>query len=259
MLEERLSKAYSQHTLGGYNLPNSRQAPSPYPTLSSTASNPSGAENFYSGEPPQNFGQPTVHNYDPRAQYANYDKRSSISMPSNSQYPPHTTQRNENYHKQTPLAPPHYPTQPNFVPLDHTPTPSQSNHLSQPSPQTPHNQVREPAASPSVDPNGAYYPNLHQPSNFTRQSVPPTPASTSIQPAQPVPQPSQPAQPAQPYQQVAQPNSLPYWHQQQNAGHPSHVYQAEAPRYGGYNQDPFPSAPQHAPQQSAVEESLIDL
>ncbi|KAI1132895.1 hypothetical protein F5Y10DRAFT_171609 [Nemania abortiva] len=279
MLEERLSKAYSQHTLGGYNLPNPRQASSPYPTFGLAAPNSSGAENFYTGEPPQSFNQPTTaQNYTP--QYTNYDKRSSVSIPSANQYPPHATQRNEGYHKQAPSAPVHYPNQPSFVPSEHTATPSQPNHLSQPSPQTPHNQVREPASTPSMDSNAAYYystpapadgrtptgplettqsqyPNLHQAPEFNRQSVPPTPASANVQPIQP---PSQPSQPPQPYQQLAQPNPQAYWQQQQqNAGQPGHVYQAEAPRYAGFSQDSFPSAPHHAPQQPTIEESLIDL
>ncbi|KAI1758168.1 ubiquitin binding protein [Xylaria castorea] len=284
MLEERLSKAYSQHSLGGYNIPNSRQASNPYPALGPAASNSaSGAENFYTGEPPQNFGQPaTAHSYAqnaPQAPYSAYDKRSSVSMPPNNPYPPHTAQRNETYHKQVPSAPVHYPNQPNFVPSEHVPPPSQPNHLPQPSPQTPHNQAREPVAAPSVDSNAAYYyntslppdghtstgslettpspyPTLHQASNFNIQSVPPTPSSASVHP---IPPPAQPSLPAQPYQQAAQPSSQPYWQQQQNAGQPGHVYQAGAPGYTGFSQDPFPSAPHHTPQQPVLEESLIDL
>ncbi|RYC66171.1 hypothetical protein CHU98_g11 [Xylaria longipes] len=284
MLEERLSKAYSQHSLGGYNIPNPRQAANPYPALGPTAGNStSGAENFYTSEPQQNFSQPaTTRSYAqnaPQAPYAAYDKRSSVSMPSNNPYPPHITQRNETYHKQGPSAPIHYPNQPNFAPPEHAPPPPQPNHLPQPSPQTPHNQAREPVATPSVDSNAAYYyntslppdghtstgslettpspyPTLHQPSNFNRQSVPPTPASANVQPTPP---PTQLSLPAQPYQQAAQPNSQPYWQQQQNAGQPSHIYQAGTPGYAGFSQDPFPSAPHHAPQQPVVEESLIDL
>ncbi|KAI1310617.1 hypothetical protein F5Y03DRAFT_344985 [Xylaria venustula] len=289
MLEERLSKTYSQHSLGGYNLPSLRQAPGPYPALGPAAGNSSGAENFYTGEAPQDFGhRATSHEYaqhapQPQPQYGNYDKRPSVSMPPNSQYPPHPIQRNESYHQQVPSAPTHYPIQPNFVPPEHTPTPSQSNHLSQPSPQTPHNQARESVAT-STDSNAAYYyntplpadgrtpttvletaqspyPNLHQTSNLNRQSVPPTPASANVQPVQP---PAQPVQQAQQYQQAPQPNSHHYWkqqqqQQQQSGGQLGHVYQAGVPGYAGFSQDPFPSAPQHAPQQPAVEESLIDL
>ncbi|KAI1369888.1 hypothetical protein F5Y08DRAFT_291638 [Xylaria arbuscula] len=285
MLEERLSKAYSQHSISGYNAPSLRQAPSPYPTLGSApGGSSSGAENFYTGEQPQNFGhRAPAQDYaqQQQSQYTNYDKRSSVAMPSSSQYPPHTIQRNDSYPKQAPSAPMQYPTQPNFVPPEHTPTPSQSNHLPQPSPQTPHNQAREPSAAPSADSSAAYYynnalpadgrtpiaslenpqspyPNLHQTSNFNRQSVPPTPASISVQPAQP---PTQPTQQPQQYQQVAQPNPHQYWQQQQQqpAAQFSQPYQTSVPGYTGYSQDPFPSAPQHAPQQPAVEESLIDL
>ncbi|GAW13988.1 hypothetical protein ANO14919_033800 [Xylariales sp. No.14919] len=282
MLEERLSKAYSQHNLGGYNPPSLRQASGPYPALGSAAGNSStGAENFYTGEPPQNFSHPaTAHNYaSSQPQYANYDKRSSVSMPSSSQYPPHTMQRNDNYHKQVPSAHVHYPNPPNFVPPEHTPTPSQSNQLPQPSPQTPHNQAPEPTVATPADSGAAYYyntslsadgrtptgslettpspyPNLHQPSNFNRQSVPATPASVSVQPAQP---PTQSPHQSQQYQQVTQPNSHHYWQAQQNAAQPSHAYQASIPGYAGFSQDPFPSAPHHAPQQPAMEESLIDL
>ncbi|KAI8631328.1 ubiquitin binding protein [Xylariaceae sp. FL1651] len=278
MLEERLSKAYSQHSLGGYNLPAPRQPSSPYPTIGPTAgASSTGAENFYTGEQPQNFGQSsTGHNYPqqtPQAQYASYDKRASVSMPPNSQYAPQTIQRNDSYQKQVPSAPVQYSSQPNYAPSEHVPP--QPSHLSQPSPQTPHNQTREPLATPSGDPSAAYYynsalppdgrtptgppeatrspyPNLHQTPSFNMQSVPPTPASANAQPAQP-------SQPVQQYQQAPQPSPQPYWQQQQHTGQPSHVYQAGGPSYAGFSQDSFPSAPHHTPQQPVVEESLIDL
>ncbi|KAI1826728.1 ubiquitin binding protein [Xylaria intraflava] len=283
MLEERLSKAYSQHSLGGYTLSHSRQASTPYPAIGPMASNSApGAESFYTGEPPQSFNQPAAaHTYaqhPPQAQYANSDKRSSVSIPPNSQYPPQTIQRNDSYHEQVP-PPTHirYPNQPSLVQPEHVPTPQP--HLSQPSPQTPHHQAHEPAVVPSTDlsatyyyntplsadgraPNGSLeataspYPNLHHASNFNGQPVPPTPASANVQPTQPTPQPSQPAQL---YQQVAQPNPQPYWQQQRNLGQSAPVYQTGTPGYAGFEQDPFPSAPHHTPQQPAVEESLIDL
>jgi len=291
MLEERLSKAYSQHNLGGYSLALSRQPPSPYPSIGHAASNAaSGAENFYTGEPQQqSFAQPTTARgyaqHAPQAQYTNYDKRGSVSVPPNStaQYPPQAMQRNDSYQKPFSSLPLQYPSQPNFVTPEHAPAPAQAAQLPQPSPQTPHNRITESSATPSTDANAAYYfnntplpadgrtptaplenapssyPNLHQPSNFNQQSIPPTPASSHVQPMQPPGPPPQPRQPSQQYQQATQPNSQHYWQPQQSAGQPVHGYQANAPGYAGFNQDPFPSAPQHAPRHPVVEESLIDL
>ncbi|KAI2633382.1 ubiquitin binding protein [Xylaria nigripes] len=285
MLEERLSKAYGQHNLGGYTLPPTRQSSTAYPTMSPAASHSaSGAENFYIGEPPQNFSQPTTaHNYapqpTPQPQYANFDRRASSSIPSNGQYPIHPIQRDNSYHKQTPSAHVGYPSQPSLVQSDHTPVPSQPSHMSQQSPQTPHHQAHESAVPPSMESSATYYynaplppdgrtptgpleattssyPNLHHASNFNGQSIPSMPASTNVQPTQPT---AQPSQPTQSYQQTAQQNSQPYWQQQQNIAQPSQVYQTGVPGYGGFDQDPFPSAPHHTPQQPAVEESLIDL
>ncbi len=117
MLEERLSKAYGQHSLGGYGLPAQRQQASPYPSLQANAPSHSGpAENFYTGEPQQDYGrvarqqayapqsQPT-----PQPQFATYDKRGSISSPSPAQYPPQQPQRTESWGSSAP--PPQYQQQ----------------------------------------------------------------------------------------------------------------------------------------------------
>ncbi|KAI1814296.1 ubiquitin binding protein [Poronia punctata] len=288
MLEERLSKAYSQHNLGGYSLPNQRQPTSPYPSIGHAAGNPStGAENFYTGEPQQSFNQPTAtYSYAPTAQQAQYtyDKRASVSIPPNpnNQYPPPVTQRTDSYPKQTTSMPPQYPpNQANFAVPEHG-RPVQASQMPQPSPQTPHNRNLE-STTPSMDPNAAYYynaqlaadgrtpavplettstyPDPQQLSNFNRQSIPPTPDASHVQPAQASgpPQPSQPRLPSQQYQQVAPSNVPQYWQAQQSVGQPGEAYQVNAPGYAGFNQDSFPSAPQHAPQQPVVEESLIDL
>ncbi|KAM0281690.1 hypothetical protein ACHAQH_003421 [Verticillium albo-atrum] len=63
MLEERLSKAYNQHTIGGYNMPPPRQAS--YPSIHGSAPGP--AENFYTGEQRQDYGQ-TQQMYPPHPQ-----------------------------------------------------------------------------------------------------------------------------------------------------------------------------------------------
>ncbi|KAI1482179.1 vacuolar protein sorting-associated protein 27 [Daldinia eschscholtzii] len=284
MLEERLSKAYSQHNIGGYALPNSGQPVGPYPSIESNAARTTtSAENFYTGDSLADPSRkPASHQYLQHVQpgqpqqFANYDKRGSVSASSSNQYPQHVGQGNEGWQKpQGPSAPAQYLNQVNFTPNDVPPQPS---HVSHPSPQTPLNRATEPVATPAVDPNAAYYYNSSQPSgdpatqgippeaspppypslqqglNYIGQSIPPTPASIPAQPTQP-PQHYQP-----PNQQQAQ---QPYWQQQQqqqqHGEHAPQAYQTTGSGYTRYRQDSFPAVPQHTPQQPVIEESLIDL
>ncbi|KAI1263219.1 ubiquitin binding protein [Xylariaceae sp. FL1019] len=281
MLEDRLSKAYSQHSLGGYALPGPRQPSNPYPTIGSAAGMSStGAESYYTGEQPPTFNPPTMsHGYPPQPsqpQYPGYEKRGSVTMTPGSQYPPQPVVRDDSYPTQVSPAQAQHPnSQLSCPPTDHAAPPS-SGHLSQAPAQAPHNAAQEPAAeqnagyyysqplpadghaASTLPDAGAAYPNLNQPSNYNRQSVPPTPASVTSQPVQP---PSQ----SQPYQQAPQAAGQPYWHPQQqqtsqpHAGQPGSMYQTGAGGYPAFNQESFPAAPQHAPQQPVVEESLIDL
>ncbi|KAH9885041.1 VHS domain-containing protein [Xylariomycetidae sp. FL2044] len=283
MLEERLSKAYSQHNIGGYNLPTPRQTSGPYPSIPSTSGTaPSSAETFYTGEQrPDPASAARLHQYPPHAQqtpqppFASYDKRASMALPPNAQYPPQPSQGTDSWQKQGPSAPPQYPNQANFG-HDH----AQAGQLPHPSPQTPLSRGSEPTGMATSDPNAAFYyssqpsgdgrrtpsipleaaaspyPNLQQSQAYNRQSIPPTPASSGAQPAQP----SQPSQvSSQPYQHLGQQAQQPYWQQQHSAGPQGQAYQTGGGGYPSYPQESFPSAPQHAPQQPAVEESLIDL
>ncbi|KAI0101928.1 VHS domain-containing protein [Hypoxylon sp. NC0597] len=279
MLEERLSKAYSQHSIGGYNLPTTGQQSGPYPSIEATTARTSGsAENFYTGEPlPDPSRTPIGHQYlqhvqqGPQQQFSGYDKRASASIPPNNQYPHHSVQRSDSWqNQQGPSAPVQYPTQANFASNEN---PSQPGHASHPSPQTPLNRGPETAGTSTADPNAAYYynnlqpsndlstpsvpaegapspyPNLQHSLNYTGQSVPPTPASA----------PAQPSQPRQQYQPSVQQTPQPYWQQQQRAEQTPQAYQTGSAGYPRYTQDSFPAVPQHAPQQPVVEESLIDL
>lgn len=270
MLEERLSKAYSQHSINSYSLPNpGQQQPSPYPSIESTGARASvPAENFYSGEQLSDPSRTPIshHQYlqhvqhGTQQQFAAYDRRASLSMPTDNQYPPNVVQRSDSWQKQAPSAPVQYANQANFVSSDAPPP----GHVPQPSPQTPLNRTAESVGTSAAEPNANYYyanaqpsndgtaqnipsetaaspyPNLQHTINYNRQSAPLTPAPIS----------AQPSQPGQQYQT--------YW-QQQQAGHAPQVYQAGGTGYPRYTQDSFPTAPQHAPQQPAVEESLIDL
>ncbi|KAI8278312.1 Vacuolar protein sorting-associated protein 27 [Colletotrichum sp. SAR11_57] len=259
MLEERLSKAYSQHAVGGgYNLPPVRHSTGSYPSLQASA--PGAAENFYTGEqrvdyghapPPQAY--PPHPQHTPQPQYATFDKRASVSGPPTGVYPPQEPQRTDSWRSGGAPAPEQYAPQPSY-PSEPTPP---ANHQNQPA-ATPSNDPNAsyyfnpqqpsapPSAPPSADPNPSPYPNLQQAVQY-RQSV-------SHQQT-PVQAPAQPAQHTQQHQ--APPQQQSYWQ-------PS-VPQQSAPQHwqgqynSGYTQESFPTAPQHAPKQPAVEESLIDL
>ncbi|KAI0113297.1 vacuolar protein sorting-associated protein 27 [Daldinia grandis] len=284
MLEERLSKAYSQHNIGTYALPSSGQQTGPYPPIESTTARAStSAENFYTGDPlPDPSRTPASHQYLQHVQpslpqqFTNYNERASASTPSSNQYPHHAGQGSEGWQKQQgPSAPAQYPSQANFIPNDVPPQPS---HVSHPSPQTPLNRATEPVVTSAVDPSATYYysnpqlgadhapqgippeaspspyPNLQHSLSYAGQSIPPTPASI----------PAQGSQLPQHYQLPNQQAQQPYWQQQQqqqqqHADQAPQAYQTAGAEYSRYRQDSFPAVPQHTPQQPAMEESLIDL
>ncbi|KAK1759569.1 vacuolar protein sorting-associated protein 27 [Echria macrotheca] len=305
MLEERLSKAYSQHSIGGYNLPMPRQATGPYPSLPSSAPGPMGAaESFYTGEPQQNYSQEYAQQAVPgypqgpqptQQQYPVYDKRASVMGQPAAQYPPQQLpQRTGSWGNAPPAQQPQQYGQPANYPPNDT-IPPQNNHMQQPPVQS---QLGAPPAdsvgtTPTADPNASFYfntqpqasqptpqqpqqhaasapdplaspyPNLSQPMQTFQPSLPQTPASVAAQPLQSQPQPQpqpQPSHPGAPQQAPQQP----YWQHaaaQQTTLPPVWQAQAAPPSaaYPGYSQEAFPSAPQHAPKQPVVEESLIDL
>ncbi|KAL3421798.1 vacuolar protein sorting-associated protein 27 [Phlyctema vagabunda] len=299
MLEERLSSTYSQHTIGGYNLPSQRPANNMYPSIpNNLPSGPDGAESFYTGNAnAEPYARPqSTYSYAPPQQYG-YDKRASVPnsgyAPSDQQQDSYTTygaqtqgQRPATWHQAE--TPTQYPAQPVQYGQD-----VQQQHFQQQAPSNiPPQAPSDPAVTPSADPNAAfYYNNAAVASQAQSQPVPdqsqlqyPPPQSPQQFHSQPSPavnypqstprtehqppnsqQPSQPAPPVQGSHQVVQPGpsqQAPSW-QNQQAGTPQ-PWQAPAnpgPTYGGYTQDSFPAAPQHniQPQPKMVEESLIDL
>jgi len=268
MLEDRLSQAYGQHSIGGYALPNARQPSAPYPLVHPQSHAPGQAENFYTGEQSTHYQQsPSQHPYLSHAQHAGPP-----------QYPQQATARTDSWPQQGSPAPQQFSAPVQYAPSEPSPLavhPSQAQsqpHPSAPGPSVPpsdansayyyqSNQPGQPQApSAPQEPGTSPYPNLQQSSSYGPQSLPPTPAATTAQPSHPSPQ----------YHQ--QPSAQPYWQQQQQqqaqpsqqAGQPQQTqgYPATSPSYASYTQDSFPSAPQHAPAQPAqpvVEESLIDL
>ncbi|KAI0026090.1 hypothetical protein F4780DRAFT_6433 [Xylariomycetidae sp. FL0641] len=276
MLEDRLSKAYSQHSMGGYSLP--QQASGPYPSLGpAVGGHIPPAETFYAGDrQPASNRIAADHNYPQhtpqglQASYSGYDKRASMPVAPLNQYTQHAPQGTDTWHKQGPSAPSQYPSEANFAP----PEPSnQPSHMTHQSPRTPY--VPESAGAHAPDASAAFYyntplqagegsaagapseatpgsyPSLQQSATYNRQSIPPTPGSVVGQSSQ-IPH-------TQQYQQSMQPPQQAYWQPQQPAGPPSQDVQAGGPAYAAFPQEAFPKAPQHAPPQPMVEESLIDL
>ncbi|CAJ2505202.1 Uu.00g125960.m01.CDS01 [Anthostomella pinea] len=284
MLEERLSKTYSQHNMGGYDVAAPRQPTGSYPLISTAGGGLTSADNFYmagheSRPGPSSAGQdyPRHAQRTPQPQYAGYGKRASVAMPMSGQYTQHAVQSNDSWQKQAPSAPPQYPSQANYATSEHAPAPT---HISQPSPRTPHNRAHESVGASSADPSAAFYysstsagdrhtpgvpaeaapspyPTL-QSARYDGQSVSHTPGSVAVQSSQPPHIPQQ-------YQPSGQPTPQTYWRQQQppqqqqHTDSPAPAYQMGGPAYPGFTKESFPSAPQHAPQQPVVEESLIDL
>ncbi|KAL2755591.1 hypothetical protein ACRALDRAFT_1064356 [Sodiomyces alcalophilus JCM 7366] len=276
MLEERLSKAYSQHSLGGYALPPARQASGPYPSLQANAPGPGigPAESFYTGgEHRPEYGQAPQQGYPTPPQHTLH-----TSGPSSGQYPPQNAPGSDSWRTSTGHQPePSYPQHVGYPPSE-APGP-QTDHRSQTQghpgePAADPNstaayyynaqQPSQPQSTPSAaDSTASPYPNLHHPSHYHQQSISQqTPGQTPAQLAQPT-QPNQPTQSSQPV--PAHQTHVPA-PQQQNYWQPSTPQQPTQPnqgwhgqQYSGYTQETFPSAPQHAPKQPAVEESLIEL
>ncbi|EPE05775.1 vacuolar protein sorting-associated protein 27 [Ophiostoma piceae UAMH 11346] len=199
MLEERLSKAYNQHSIGGYNMP-ARQPSMPYPSLHATApSVPGSAESFYTGEaPPADYGRPVAQPNYPQplqAQYSGYDKRASIAgsvggpsaanpyggpLPRSDSWrnsivaPPAYTQP-----PQAPQAPAGYPGSEGAAPLSAPSAPGVPGAPTAPD---------HIASSPTADPNASFYYNNPgaAPGQVPQASAPSAP-----------PAPSQPSQPPQ--------------------------------------------------------------
>ncbi|RDA93863.1 hypothetical protein CP533_4483 [Ophiocordyceps camponoti-saundersi (nom. inval.)] len=228
MLEDRLSKAYSQQSLGGYSLPPQRQ---PYPPIAPAAHAHAGsADSFYTGQRPVSFHQVPNQVYQapppqppPQHQYASYGG--------------HAQQRSDSWSSQAPSAPPqdHYRQQP---------PPAETTQRMQ-TPQQPPNE------SPVPDRHAPYYFSPPQPvqSPLSAPSAPSAPASAPDTSASPYPNLSQAMQysPAPPVSAQSQPT--PTQAHGQPSQPPSHAPQEPA---SFQNNHPPPSQnlqqPQHQPQ-----------
>ncbi|KAH6700983.1 hypothetical protein VD0002_g8379 [Verticillium dahliae] len=265
MLEERLSKAYHQHTIGGYNMPPPRQTS--YPSIQGGV--PGAAENFYTGEPRQDYGQapqmyPPHPQQTPQPQYASYNHTSAASGPPTGQYPHQGVQRTDSWRSGT--GPPEGQYPPSGYPAEAPPTQTNIHQGHGQPAETPSADPNAAAASyyynpqqpsapssapPSVDPNASPYPNLQQQQHYHQ---PPGPQQTPAPGSAPA---------GQPNQHQAPPSQQNYWQpsvpQQSSQQQQPWNNQQQQQRYPGYPQEAAPPASQAAPKQPAVEESLIEL
>ncbi|GFP54533.1 vacuolar protein sorting-associated protein 27 [Trichoderma asperellum] len=282
MLEDRLSKAYSQQNLGGYNLPPPRQSSGPYPSIHSHApSNSVGAESFYTNQQQPGYAPsappgPQLYQLPPQQAMPQspYPPYAGMPAPDAAPGPYAPQQRTDSWNNRAPSAPDQFQQQ-------------QAQENSEERRQPP----QQAASSPSTDPNASYYfntaqplqnappadavqspyPNLNQsPMPYQRGSVSAqaqaTPVQTAAQPSQPPNATPMPVHsqmppvstPQQPYQQDMPPQSSPYQvgiaQQQQPPAPP--------PEWAGYANYAMPPAPQHEPvqqQQPVKEEALIEF
>ncbi|KEF54465.1 uncharacterized protein A1O9_09632 [Exophiala aquamarina CBS 119918] len=271
MLEDRLNNTYNQRNpaYAGYGLPSpgahhpsSMYASIPMGPPPASNQAPGGAENYY-------FSNATVEQYAPPPQQTpmpqpqrSYSYSSQKQDAQASPYPQYAQQPPPQLHQPAPSSPQLYQQsapQPQQYPSQ---PPSAYPQLPPPDPQqtpTPYNQQRQEAPTPQ--------PQYQQQQSQSQQQPPP---------AQQTPQPYQQPllqQTTQPQQQhYSQPPPQHYSPTQQHQHQPQQQ-QAPYQSYPAYNQNSFPSAPQHDPsygqsyqQQQppqpkpvAVEESLIEL
>ncbi|SMQ49854.1 unnamed protein product [Zymoseptoria tritici ST99CH_1A5] len=264
MLEDRMASAYTSSRYGAQSRSNM------YPNIPSAAPDgPGGVESYYSGNAPPMDGyaspqqQAPYGGYQqPQAPYPSFDKRvSSYGAP-----PPEASyysQQQPGYPPQQ--APSQYPPQNQ---PDHQPPLQRqhSNHQysqrsSQYAPSHASQTSNPPLASPSADPAASFYygEQQQQPPNASQQA-PPSPELYQQLPTQqhyPQQQAPQHHQQAPPPKQVQQQQYYPQQAQHQSAAQPAQQWPQAPAAHGGYGQESFPTAPQHAPQ--VKEESLIEL
>lgn len=283
MLEERMATAYSS---GRYGAQQQQQRSSMYPSIPNAAeSNASGVESYYTGSGPQDGYAPQqpqsgYGGYAQQAPYPSFDKRVSSygAPPAEASY---YQQPHQGYAPQQQVVSTPYPQQ---APLDHPPQMQRqgsAHHYSQTSSQYAPSHASQHSnpqvSSPQADSATSFYTGDPHSQQQASAPQPPSPEMYHQQPPQQQqyqPQQQQQQQqpqyqqPAQQYQSPQQPpmhrqQSQQYYNQQMPrqqpaaAAAPGSQWPQAPAAHGGYGQESFPTAPQHAPQ--VKEESLIEL
>lgn len=286
MLEERLSKTYSQHTFGAYGIqPQHPSASNFYPSIPPDVSVATeGAESFYTGSTHQGQyrrPQSTYNNYSAH-QYPIHNKRASVSSyptldPKQGDYPQMSSQPQRASSLQMSNAAPAKYVHPSSATSSETGPQLNVSTLSLAPSQPPSSYTPpKPTMTPSTDTNAAFYYSSPQNKTLLPQQVP-SQSQPQYSPIQSPPRRQQTLPPATPQQftqrpatqQLASLHQIPS--QQLSQQHPNwrgrqqnpmlqHDWQG-SPTSNGYNEDSFPAAPSHIPepQPMNVEESLIEL
>lgn len=186
MLEDRLSNTYSQHSIGGYNLPQQQQ--NMYPSIpTNLPAGPGGAESFYTGNAPPQIeqrGPYDQHGRTPYGQQAPQQYSGYGQAPPAMQHAyPNLDHRQEN----------HTPYQPQRTGSYSQQTPGPSSNYAPSQPQQNFNKS-EPSMTPSADPNAAFYYGTGPPAQQQQQQ------QQQAQQYQPGPAPSAPPGPSDPAQ-----------------------------------------------------------
>ncbi|KAB8251886.1 vacuolar protein sorting-associated protein 27 [Aspergillus flavus] len=288
MLEERLSSAYSQHSLGYGTVPSGPRYPNVYPSMPPHApEGKSGVENFYYGNPsaekPPISGTPYTQQQPEGEGLDRAGMRGGTMSPSMYSQPPQAMPQNTSWNGNTQAASPQisaantpYPQSPSAYPAPGAPThfytaPNQPDQDVNPY-QSPRQSEVDPSYMPSpvTRRDSLYQPAAH--SNVPAPSVPEQPPSAEkmaylqLSESHPMQPGSQPALHRQPTDPAAQSY---YYQQQPPPTHPAATYPQGQPVYhGAYPaNDASPAGgtapPTHyqqpPPSRPAVEESLIEL
>ncbi|KAJ5089863.1 hypothetical protein N7532_008547 [Penicillium argentinense] len=246
MLEERLSSAYSQQTLGYGAVPGAAQYPNITGFPSQGPEVKSGAENFYYGNPPDASRPPPTAYVAPPANVSGYEAgppgATSPSYPPQSQRGPPGVDTPTNAWGQNP-----YPSLASPPPTTHEVAPSGFGgpaHYYAPRPEQEH-QFSEPPYQPSpvMRRDSQYLPNAPAPQSPENVH---SPTYSTVPPSAPA---------AVPSQQPSGPPSQSYYYQpQQSSTVPSAYPQVPTGQPGQY-----PEAGQAQQPARPVEESLIEL
>ncbi|KFX92914.1 hypothetical protein V490_05105 [Pseudogymnoascus sp. VKM F-3557] len=273
MLEDRLSNTYSQHSLGGYNLPPQRQQ-NAYPSIpSNLPEGHEGAESFYTGQAPAQTASP--YGAGPPQQYAAPSKYPSLDQRRESYSQQPQPQRTGSWQGAGPYAQQQQTGTPGFAPTQAPPDLKPSEPTVSPpldanaafyygsTSQQPGRPNEAPLQSQAPqgpsDPNQNYYaspqhqhaipdPNMYtSPQHQRGPSDPNQPQYSSVpsQPQQNAPVQSPPAhvshpstqhvpQQAQQTQQPQAPYQQPYWQSQHQNAAPPQAWQDPSPAASGY-------------------------